>query len=146
MTKICSKCKEVKPTSEFYKHWDKLQGYCKECTCKTATEYQNTHAERYRILAKKRHARMKLQALQHYSGNPPSCTACGEADIMVLCVDHIDGGGALHRRELRASGKGNMYYWLRHNNYPAGFQILCANFLCANCNMRKLIRNKESRL
>ena len=46
-----------------------------------------------------------------------------------LQIDHIDGGGTKHRREI---GVGMLYKWLRRNNYPAGFQTLCAN-----CNFAK---------
>jgi hypothetical protein len=51
-----------------------------------------------------------------------------------LALDHINGGGNAHRREVTGSAKGGpkFYYWLRDNNYPPGFQVLCHN-----CNQAK---------
>jgi hypothetical protein len=52
-------------------------------------------------------------------------------------IDHVSDDGATHRRQQRPnnpkswSGKA-LYAWLRKNNWPAGFQLLCAN-----CNMAK---------
>lgn len=42
-----------------------------------------------------------------------------------LIIDHIDGGGTKHRKEV---GKGAAFYrWLEKNNYPLNFQVLCMN-------------------
>ena len=71
---------------------------------------------------------LKTRVLSHYS-NPrgiPICNNCGEQDIDILCIDHINGGGWRHRRKLGLSG--NMFYrWLKKNNYPKGYQTLCMN-------------------
>ena len=75
----------------------------------------------------------KIDVLINYS-NPigvPICNNCGEMDTDVLCIDHINGGGNNHFRELRDLGI-QFHPWLIKNNYPDGFQVLCAN-----CNMRK---------
>jgi hypothetical protein len=52
-------------------------------------------------------------------------------------IDHIDGNGAEHRREMAAERNSPWgqaghatYRWLRKNNYPEGFQVLCANCNC----------------
>ena len=69
--------------------------------------------------------------LMHYS-NPkgiPVCNRCGEQDIELLCVDHIIGGGVKHEKERKSP----LYRWLIKNNYPEGYQVLCAN-----CNQRKM--------
>lgn len=50
-----------------------------------------------------------------------------------LQIDHINNDGKEHRK---ASGCGSgeaMYRWLKKNNYPAGFQVLCCN-----CNYAKM--------
>ena len=72
----------------------------------------------------------KVKVLSAYS-NPrgiPICNNCGEMDIDVLCIDHINGGGRKHVRSLRMT----LYNWLIRTGYPEGFQVLCAN-----CNMKK---------
>lgn len=73
--------------------------------------------------------KLKSEIISHYSPSPPHCNCCGETNIEFLTIDHIDGNGAAHRREL--NGK-KFYNWLRNNNYPDGYQVLCVN-----CNFAK---------
>ena len=78
--------------------------------------------------------KLKTEVFSHYSkSNPPKCTCCGESGLVFLTIDHINGGGRKHlkkhNRELRG---GTVFYrWLRKNNYPKGFQVLCYNCNCA---------------
>lgn len=53
---------------------------------------------------------------------------CGEQDIMVLTLDHVNDDGAKHRKELGKSGTG-FYLHLRKNNFPQNppLQVLCMN-------------------
>lgn len=70
--------------------------------------------------------RYKLPAMQAYGG--PVCACCGESHIECLQIDHVNGDGATHRREICGKNRsGNLYVWLRQNNYPPGFRVLCAN-------------------
>lgn len=72
----------------------------------------------------------KIKILSFYS-NPqgiPICNNCGEQDIEVLCIDHIKGGGSKHVQGLTST----FYDWILQNNFPDGFQVLCAN-----CNLKK---------
>ena len=55
------------------------------------------------------------------------CVCCGETIIEFLTIDHINGGGTKHRKEVVG---GRLYDWLIKNNFPEGYQILCMN-----CNM-----------
>ncbi len=54
---------------------------------------------------------------------------CGETTLLFLSIDHINEDGAEHRRALISQGHGPafIYYWLRDNDFPAGFQVLCMN-------------------
>lgn len=48
-TKACTKCKEVKPVSEFYKRKDAKDGLnsqCKKCVCERSRRYQEANKER----------------------------------------------------------------------------------------------------
>ena len=73
--------------------------------------------------------RAKKEAMSMYG---TVCQCCGEYRIEFLTIDHIDGNGAEHRREISAQGGQSFYIWLRANKYPAGFQVLCFN-----CNAAK---------
>lgn len=71
--------------------------------------------------------RLRLDTLLHYGDK---CICCGENNINFLSIDHING--IKPEKEItgkRMSGK-QLYDWLKKNNYPNGFQILCFN-----CNM-----------
>ena len=145
----CIKCGKEKSDSEFYTH----QNHCKECEHKRRKKYYSEHREneikqsidwkmrnkkradvintRY---SKNRRARIRLEVLTYYGGNPPKCACCGEQHIEFLTIDHIHGGGNEHRRKLFGSKSvagSRFYYWLKKNNFPRGFQVLCYNCNCA---------------
>ena len=76
----------------------------------------------------------KLDILSHYSNGAIKCGHCGFEDIRALSIDHIDGGGAPHRKMT-----GNdIYGWLKRNGYPEGYQVLCMN-----CQLIKRQVNRE---
>lgn len=60
---------------------------------------------------------------KHYGDK---CERCGDSDPDTLTVDHIDQKGAEHKSSSgkRYSGTG-LHRWLRKNNYPPGFRVLC---------------------
>lgn len=70
--------------------------------------------------------RRRAEAMHAYGS---SCQCCGESDIDMLQIDHVYGNGANQRREMTNS---RFYIWLRDNNFPDGYQTLCAN-----CNASK---------
>ena len=55
------------------------------------------------------------------------CYCCGETESNFLTIDHTDGGGRKHRKEIKMS----IYQWLVKNNFPTGFQLMCYNCNCA---------------
>jgi hypothetical protein len=70
--------------------------------------------------------RDRLECLVRYSGNPPKCECCGESHLEFLAFDHVNGGGAKHRKELSDAGTATIR-WLIKNNCPKGFRVLCHN-------------------
>ena len=91
------------------------------------------HPKQRRVHILKCNRKKKTLVLGHYSFiGLPECAYCGIRDVDVLCLDHIDNdGGGLCRRE----GSGIRFYtWIVKNNFPAGYQVLCAN-----CNLKKEI-------
>ena len=85
--------------------------------------------ERYHLQA----PQFKMDAFNAYGG--PICvgvkkdgTVCGETDIDVLSIDHENGGGNKHRASIGLENGGwGFYRWLKNNNYPHGFRVLCMN-------------------
>ena len=66
--------------------------------------------------------------IEHYGG---VCSCCGETEQMFLSLDHINGGGTKHRKELGKYGTA-FYAWIIKNDFPEEFQVLCYN-----CNLAK---------
>lgn len=131
MSKICSRCKVDKEQKQFHKDRTKKDGlsyYCKECTREYNKEYRKTHPE-LKDKKKKYWIEYRLKVLSYYSNGELKCNCCGENIYEFLSIDHIDGGGNSHRKEL---GSKYIYSWLIQNNFPEGFQVLCHN-----CNMAK---------
>lgn len=85
--------------------------------------------EKSRVLTKRRAARLKAQALNHYGW---SCVFCGESYELFLTIDHINDDGAVHRRSEKISTGSKTYRWLEKQGYPDGFQVACFN-----CNAAK---------
>lgn len=56
------------------------------------------------------------------------CTCCGETEKLFLSIDHIENNGAAERRAGLYKGGGSAFYaWLRKQNFPPGYQVLCMN-------------------
>ena len=73
------------------------------------------------IVEKARYEMYRDAAITAYGGE---CNCCGEKTPAFLTIDHINGGGAEHRRSLRGLPIGN---FLKKNNYPSGYRVLCWN-------------------
>jgi hypothetical protein len=83
--------------------------------------------------------RKKIAVFSHYSNGDIKCNRCGLNDIRALSIDHINGGGSKHIKEIRGGRLGsNFYHWLIKNNYPPGYQILCMS-----CQWIKRSENRE---
>ena len=75
---------------------------------------------------KETNAGIRLEVIAHYGGR---CKCCGEMRSYFLGLDHINGGGHMHKREIKHQW---IYRWAQVNNYPDFLQVLCYN-----CNMAK---------
>lgn len=94
-------------------------------------KYQQENPEKLKEIRRKTTFKIKMETLTKYGG---ICKCCGESEVKFLAIDHINNDGAKQRRELKETkgGTGSFYYWLKRNNYPDGYQVLCHN-----CNMAK---------
>ncbi len=94
MLKICSKCKNSLPESEF--NWKivgiKRSYQCKNCSRKYVREHYKNNTQYYLFKARKRN--LKIAELAHSFIGPyllaHACIDCGEKDILVLEFDHKD--------------------------------------------------------
>ena len=72
--------------------------------------------------------RLKEEVMAYYGG---VCQCCGEMWLEFLTIDHIDGSGREHRRQLKGKHGSSFYSWLKSNNFPSGYRVLCFNCNCA---------------
>lgn len=79
---------------------------------------------------------LKVSVMSHYSEHGiPKCNMCGNRDTRVLTIDHKNGGG----KKLRQKIVSRIMLFLKTNNYPEGYQVLCMN-----CQWIKRYENHES--
>ena len=103
-------------------------------------QWRIENKEQFKRNQKRAYDKMRLECLTHYcKGKKPFCQCCGEDEILFLHLDHINGDGVAHRKQMEKeqgyiSGGNNLPYWLKKNKYPKGFQVLCAN-----CNLAKRV-------
>ena len=119
---------------EYYsKNKEKILKRQKEYHSSLTLEVKNK--EKYRM--KKIRDDLKSQVFTEYSkrlinSDIPCCICCGENEhISFLTIDHIDGRKHLSKEERNLTGH-KLYRWLRKNNYPQGYSVLCMN-----CNFAK---------
>lgn len=116
----CRKCKKTYPLNKgnFYRHPHSKYGFnpiCGICTRERISKWNRKDA-----------GKLRVQCLIAYSGNPPKCQCqgCNETNIEFLTIDHVGGWGHKHRRELHGN---SIYRWLKINNFPDKFRVLCMN-------------------
>uniref|UniRef100_A0A6H1ZII1 Uncharacterized protein n=1 Tax=viral metagenome TaxID=1070528 RepID=A0A6H1ZII1_9ZZZZ len=99
-------------------------------------KYYYNHQDNMRDRNKRRSENRKIEVLAYYGGGKVACVSCGFSDIRALSIDHVNGNGCEHRKEV---GNGiHLYNWLVKNNYPEGYQTFCMN-----CQFIKRVVEKE---
>ncbi len=125
-----------------YARRHKALGLCRVCPGPLVTgnkTYCSFHREkeraRGRIRDRRDSARLKKECIEHYGGQ---CNCCNESIMQFLTIDHDGGNGNNHRISLfkHNVGGAHMYRWLKRNNYPSGYSVLCMN-----CNWAKRYSN-----
>lgn len=120
----CPTCKDQRRQEQQKR---REEGYCADCGVRpAATGYKLCEVCRERGRAKVR--ALKAQVFEAYGGL--RCACCGETQFEFLQLDHINGGGAEHRKSGLMGSP--LYTKLRREGFPPGYQVLCAN-----CNFAK---------
>lgn len=86
---------------------------------------------------KERHRRAELRKamVEAYGGQ---CKLCGETDILVLVLDHINDDGSEDRKKNGHKGGAPFYARLKKQGWPSESLQL----LCCNCNARKEMKRR----
>src|SRR5688572_10940816 len=117
-------------TIEEQRERTRLRNVLKRATDPEYKEYQKLQS---RINGPRMTALYKEAVMNVYTNGEGTCRHCGQGDIDVLCLDHINDDGAEHRRQVggKLLAGLRMYRWITKNDYPPIFQVLCAN-----CNLK----------
>lgn len=128
--KKCSKCLNTKSVESFRTSDRNNSGLVS--WCKTCHDAKNKQCRDARLASgivpseTKSYRRMRLRVLSHYSGGTPSCNCCDITDIEFLSIDHVDGNGSEHRRQLKAKSR-SVYRDIILSGMPFGYRVLCHN-------------------
>lgn len=81
----------------------------------------------------------RLAIIEFYGGK---CLDCGISDVDVLTLDHLEGGGQLHRRNTNSGHKGGsgLYHWVwkfisKDKKPPMNLELVCRN-----CNWKRHLK------
>jgi len=132
--KFCTKCGVEKPLDEFNRRptvKDGRQAHCKSCVKQwRKSDYDHREGVRERSNERTRECNARLRA-EMISAYGSKCVCCGESRPQFLTVDHKDGSGARHRKQI-GDGAGRLRQYLRANGYPKdNYQLLCFNCNCS---------------
>ena len=94
--------------------------------------YRQTHKEQVKAYRHQYYRNLKLKILSYYSRGKPQCIICGETKIDQLVLDHKNNDGGDHRKLNKIPAGTSTYVWVRKNDYPSIFQVLCRD-----CNLLK---------
>lgn len=85
--------------------------------------WYQANKEKHHAIVRAENQRLKREVLTHYAEGILACACCAVTELEFLTIDHIHGGGSKHHREI----KGHLYRWLKKNNFPEGYRVLCMN-------------------
>lgn len=126
---VCKRCLKTLPESEFpigpngtrFKNCDTCRKKIRDGQVFARARRTPEKADLHRKKCKDSNRAVRMQVLEHYG---KICACCGESHIEFLGMDHVNGGGGVHRAEMHA---GSIYRWLIRNGFPEGFRTLCFN-------------------
>lgn len=127
---ICQTCKDYKKQphvkERLYRNrrdWiarQKVKGICSQCGARPLTNGGHKVCASCRQRGQRYRQSVVEDVIQHYGGK---CACCGEAAREFLTIDHIGGGGGVHRRSVR----GHVYKAIQREGYPSTYRVLCMN-------------------
>jgi hypothetical protein len=139
--RFCMRCRKYKPEDEFktnpkqrrkIEQGQYLSRDCSSCRDKMAVRVTIIRHENHKdpavkakyLEGRRNYSRQfRLKLIEAYGGH---CICCGETEPKFLELDHVDGGGGKHRKQIGA-GAEPLYRWCVKNGFPNTLQLICAN-------------------
>ena len=104
--------------------------YCRKCQSSRRRSWYNNNAANKASRLEGNKASNVVLRNEVYAAYGNKCSCCDESEPLFLTIDHIDGDGADHRRELGRYGGITFYRYLRSIGCPQDKYRL----QCWNCN------------
>lgn len=119
----CKKCGE-----QLMERVKNSPNVCFKCVAAQRKLWKSTRLAKLSEYERERSIRNRKKVIEHYGGNPPKCSCCGEHRYHFLTIDHINNDGGGHRRMLRSW---NLSAWIVRHKFPEKMFAI----LCYNCNL-----------
>lgn len=121
----CEKCRTKRTTGRKERA---AKGICQKCLSPAVKDHKHCRPcmDKLCCVVKNRIRALKARVIAHY-GN--KCSCCGESLFEFLSIEHKDGGGTKHRKEL--GGGSAVYRWIVRHDFPDNYTVLCFNCNCS---------------
>ena len=143
VAKTCTKCGQMKRLSEYHKAPSQRTACAQNvasAVASTPPRGGRTHPDYNKQWRHANPERARELQARKRQGSSPRCTPVGRCMRSLgttenLSLDHVNGDGARHRKELGCRENGlAVYRWLVRNDYPQEPPI---QLLCKPCNSSK---------
>lgn len=128
--KTCSGCKQSLPLIDFSiskSHVYGLQSRCRYCSADREKSRRDRYKSEGTSSSYSHNMRYKIEVFSHYSQGDPKCACCNTKYLPHLTLDHINQDGAKRRKNGEPQGGAHLWKYVKDNNYPLDFRILCYN-------------------
>lgn len=115
---LCTKC-NARPADSGKKRCT----LCRRSNARGMQAWRDRNPEHAAAYQRQFNRERRERVLKHYGGQ---CECCSEGLFEFLALDHKDGGGNAHRKEVKQRGA-NMIGWALANDLPPIFRVLCHN-------------------
>lgn len=98
------------------------QSVCRRCRAKLDRDFVvcSVCAAKRKLFDQK----IKDEVYSYYGGYKCNCPGCLITETYFLTIDHIENNGTQHRKAIKYV---SIVKWLKNNNFPSGYQVLCMN-------------------
>jgi len=127
----CSSCHQFKLPEEFspekqgkFTNRGNRNYRCRMCKRIKHNDWKMRNPDKVKASLAQWKAKVKKQCLDHYGAE---CAWCGEKDLGLLTLDHVNNDGNLERKKL---GICWMWHLVVKNGFPKSYQILCMGCNC----------------
>ncbi|AEL97914.1 HNH endonuclease [Mycobacterium phage Patience] len=135
-TRVCKRCNQRKPFSDFHKNRSGYKTKCKDCCSEIASNYWGKNKE---ILRKKADERAKLIKIPNQTFvsqvlKNSCCADCGEDNWLVLQFDHVRGEKYRNVSDMMNT----------HSLEAVAEEVAKCDIVCSNCHILRTMKTSNS--